>query len=519
MSEASRKTPKTPKRILDKDLDKFTNVEEVAGFLARGLVAPGLALLFLASAAIFASLYMFDEPRGAIVIAAAAIAAYMALNVGANDVANNVGPAVGARAITMGGALVLAAVAETAGALLAGGEVVETIAGGIIDPGAVADPDAFIRLMVAALLASAVWIHLSTWLRAPVSTTHAIVGGVVGAGAAAAGISAVNWLSMGAITTSWILSPLLGGAIAAALLAFVETTVMYRDDKIAAARRWVPLLIAAMAGAFAAYLATVGIGKVVTLGTATVAVIGGSAFLAAWIAFRGIVARQSRGLENRNQSLRRLFVIPLVISAGLLSFAHGANDVANAVGPLAAIIDAADAGAVATRADVPFWVMLIGATGISVGLLLFGPRLIRIVGARITKLNPVRAFCIALSTAFTVILAAWLGMPVSTTHIAVGSVFGVGFYREWSALRSIRRRPSSMRKHESQRTKAISPEPESAPAADPRAGGKKGSQQAIIRRRLVRRAHVTTIVAAWVTTVPASALLAALLFTLLGAIS
>lgn len=507
---------KIPKRILDKDLDKFANVEEAAGFLSRSLIAPGVALLFLACAAIFASLYVFGEPRATIVIAAAAIAGYMALNIGANDVANNVGPAVGARAITMGGALVMAAVAETAGALLAGGQVVETVANGIIFPDAVADPSVFIRLMVAALIASALWIHLSTWLRAPVSTTHAIVGAVVGAGAAAAGLSAVNWLSMGAITASWMLSPLLGGAIAAALLAFVESTVIYQDDKIAAARRWVPLLIATMAGAFAAYLATLGIGKVVTLATSTVAFIGIGCFVVAWMAFHRIVGRQSRGLENRNQSLRHLFTIPLIISAGLLSFAHGANDVANAVGPLAAIIAAANTGGVAAEAAVPFWVMLIGALGISVGLLLFGPRLIRIVGAEITKLNPVRAFCIALSTALTVIVASWLGMPVSTTHIAVGSVFGVGFYREWAAIRSIRRRAYLQRKQEILSPATVRAEPAAPPpTTNLLAGGKKGSQQEIIRRRLVRRAHVRTIVAAWVTTVPASAVLAALFFYLL----
>ncbi len=512
--------PKIPKRILDKDLGKLTDVEEAAGFLARSLVAPGVALLFLAFAAIFASLYVFDEPQAAIVVAAAAIAGYMALNIGANDVANNVGPAVGARVITMGGALVMAAIAETAGALIAGGEVVETIASGIIFPSAIATPNVLIRVMVAALIAAALWIHLSTWLRAPVSTTHSIVGGVVGAGATAAGFSAVNWLSMGAITASWVLSPLLGATIAAALLAFVEAMITYQDDKIEAARRWVPLLIAAMAGAFAAYLATIGISRVVTLPATAVAAIGAGFFFSAWVAFSRIVKRQSQGLENRNQSLRRLFTIPLVIAAALLSFAHGANDVANAVGPLAAIVQSANTGDVATEAAVPFWVMLIGALGISIGLLLFGPRLIRMVAAEITKLNPVRAFCIALSTAVTVIVASWLGLPVSTTHIAVGSVFGVGFYREWAAIRSIRRRAYLQRKRQSLHADTVPAEvgPMSSPAGA-RRGGKKGSRQEIMHRRLVRRAHVRTIVAAWVTTVPASALLALLFFHLLNTVT
>ena len=198
---------KFPKRILDKDLDRLTNFEEAAGFLARALIAPGLGLIFLSLAAIFASVHTFGEPRATIVVAAAAIAAYMAMNIGANDVANNVGPAVGARVITMGGALAMAAVFEAFGALFAGRKVVDTIASGIILPQAVVDPGDFIILMVSALVSAALWIYLSTWLRAPVSTTHAIVGGVVGAGTAAAGLQAVNWLSMAAITASWVLSP------------------------------------------------------------------------------------------------------------------------------------------------------------------------------------------------------------------------------------------------------------------------------------------------------------------------
>ncbi|QPC88038.1 inorganic phosphate transporter [Mesorhizobium sp. NBSH29] len=497
MSENS--SHKIPKRVLDKDLDRFASVEEAAGFLSRRLVAPGLALLFLASAAIFASLYVFDEPRAAVIVAAAVIAGYMALNIGANDVANNVGPAVGARAITMGGALVMAAVAETAGALLAGGQVVETVASGIIFPDAITDPGTFIRVMLAALIASALWIHLSSYIRAPVSTTHAIVGGVMGAGIAAAGLSAVNWASMGAITASWMLSPFLGGFIAALLLVFIETSITERTDKITSAIRVVPLLIAAMLGAFSTYLANTLSGHdLLHLDRVQLLIVGLVVFVAAWIIFHGIVKGQAVGLENRNQSLKLLFTIPLLISAALLSFAHGANDVANAVGPLAGIFHAADTGAVAERVSVPFWVILIGALGISVGLMLFGPRLIRMVGAEITKLNPLRAFCIAAATSFTVMGASAFGMPVSTTHIAVGAVFGVGFYREWSASRPAARRAAE------RMAPALDP--------DPQAGGKKGSQQEIIRRRLVRRAHVTTIVTAWLTTVPASAGLAALIF-------
>jgi inorganic phosphate transporter, PiT family len=228
-------------------------------------------------------------------------------------------------------------------------------------------------------------------------------------------------------------------------------------------------------------------------------------------------------MENRNQSLRKLFNLPLIISAALLSFAHGANDVANAVGPVAAIVSAARTGDVAAAVGVPFWVMFIGAIGIALGLLLFGPRLIRMVGEQITRLNPMRAFCVALSAAITVIVASWLGLPVSSTHIAVGAVFGVGFFREWYTAKSKRRRAYLERKNARLRAEreasgftalqAAIDESELDEEAEPI------SREEAIRRRLVRRIHVTTIVAAWVTTVPASALLAAAIFIGLSALA
>src|SRR5690606_33177103 len=234
------------KETLDKDLDKLVHVEEAASFLSRGLVAPGLGLLFLAIAAIVASFFAIGEPRAVLVIIAAAIGGYMALNIGANDVANNVGPAVGAKALTMGGALAIAAVFESAGALIAGGDVVTTISSGIVAPASLPTGDMFIRLMLAALLSSALWVNLATWIGAPVSTTHAVVGGVVGAGIVAAGFSSVNWVMIGNIALSWVVSPLLGGIVAALFLFFIKTTIIYQDDKITAARRWVPVLIAIM---------------------------------------------------------------------------------------------------------------------------------------------------------------------------------------------------------------------------------------------------------------------------------
>lgn len=316
----------------------------------------------------------------------------------------------------------------------------------------------------------------------------------MGAGIAAAGFAAVNWPTMGTIAASWVISPVLGGAIAAMFLAFIKAKIIYQDDKIAAARKWVPVLIAIMGGVFATYLAMKGLKKVFDI-SGTMAVLTGFVIgLVLYFVAVPLVKRQSEGLENRNRSLKVLFTIPLVISAALLSFAHGANDVANAVGPLAAIVHAEQFGEFAGKVEIPMWVMIIGALGISFGLVLFGPKLIRMVGNQITKLNPMRAYCVALSAAITVIIASWLGLPVSSTHIAIGGVFGVGFFREYHEER--RARLSSATRDVAER---IAPEERR-------------------RRKLVRRSHFLTIIAAWVITVPAAAFMSGVIFLILHAL-
>ena len=487
MSEPKGKQWKT----LDKDLNRISQVEIATLYIARPMVGLGVALAFIIVAGLAAAMIFGGQPGSAIVVAAAALGAYMAINIGANDVANNMGPAVGANALTMGGAIVIAALFESAGALLAGGDVVSTISKGIIDPAAVADTQIFIWAMMAALLSSALWVNLATWIGAPVSTTHSVVGGVMGAGVAAAGFASVNWASMGLIATSWVISPLLGGIIAAAFLWFIKANIIYQDDKIAAARRWVPVLIGIMMGTFTTYLAVKGVKKIIAIDLPTAFMIGAAVGALSYVASAPLVRRQSEGLENRNRSLKALFGLPLVISAALLSFAHGANDVANAVGPLAAIVHANSSGSFAGSVSIPTWVMVLGAFGISFGLILFGPKLIRMVGSQITKLNPMRAYCVALSAAFTVILASWLGLPVSSTHIAVGGVFGVGFFREWY--------------HEKRLSETAARKEIKRIAAEERH-----------RRKLVRRSHFMTIVAAWIVTVPAAAVLSAVVFYLLS---
>ena len=480
-------------QALDRDLQRITSVERANAYVARPMLAPGIALAFIALAGLSAAVLFGHADGSMIVIAAAAFGAYMAINIGANDVANNMGPAVGANALTMAGAIAIAAVAESAGALLAGGDVVSTISKGIIDPMSVQNSEVFIWAMMAALISSAMWVNLATWIGAPVSTTHSVVGGVMGAGIAAAGFSAVSWGTMSAIAASWVISPVLGGVIAALFLALIKAKIQYQDDKIAAARRWVPILVAVMAGAFATYLAVKGLKRIVKVDLEIAILIGFASGALAWAITVPWVRRKSEGLENRTRSLKTLFGLPLVISATFLSFAHGANDVANAVGPLAAIVHVAEFGDFAAKVAIPTWVMIIGAFGISFGLFLFGPKLIRMVGSQITKLNPMRAFCVALSAAITVIVASWLGLPVSSTHIAVGAVFGVGFYREWHAdqrwKKSNRQRPADLRL----------------------------AREEHQRRKLVRRSHFMTIVAAWVITVPAAAVMSAAIFWLLTA--
>lgn len=471
-------------KTLDKDLNRISLLEQATAFTARPLVGPGIALVFMVLAGLAAAAVMGASTGTWVVVVAAVIGAYMALNIGANDVANNMGPAVGANAVTLGGALVIAAVCETAGALLAGGDVVSTVSRGIVAPESVAAPQIFIWAMMAALLAGALWINLATWFGAPVSTTHSIVGGVMGAGIAAAGFSAVNWPVMGAIAASWVVSPVLGGLIAAVLLAIINDRIVHREDKMAASRTWVPILIGVMGGVFATYMALKGLKKIWHFGLGDSVLIGVAVGVPLVLIMRPIIRRQSRGLENRTKSIKILFSIPLVLSAALLSFAHGANDVANAVGPLAAIVHAVQDGASGEAVHIPYWVMVVGAVGLSVGLMLFGPKLINIVGSEITRLNAMRAWCVSLSAAIVVIFASWLGLPVSSTHIAIGGIFGVGFYREWYHEKILKENRDMSGLPIEERT----------------------------RRKVVRRSHLMTIMMAWLVTVPAAAALSAALF-------
>ena len=504
------------KSILDKDLNKFVSLEQATFEIGQQIVKIGLGVLFLAAIWVITTISYYDitffpvTENAAFVVGACIIGGYMALNIGANDVANNVGPAVGSKALTLVGALFIAAIFEAAGAILAGGDVVSTIKNDIIDPAMMPDTDTFIYAMMAALLAAALWLNLATYVGAPVSTTHSIVGGVMGAGVAATGFAVVNWLTIGKIAASWVISPVLGGIVAAAFLAFIKFAIYYTDDMIAAAKRWVPVLVAIMAAVFSVYLVMKGLKKLWKPEIWMVAGIGIAVFASCYVFVKPAIDKAAAKLENRRKAVSTLFTIPLICSAALLSFAHGANDVANAVGPLAAIVSAVSSGGIDAQVGVPIWVMLVGAVGIAGGLILFGPKLIRTVGEQITRLDRARAFCIALSAAITVIIASGLGLPVSSTHIAVGGVFGVGFLREYLSRR--RRGADKLAKATQPAEKVATSNPD--PATSPDWEKRRTQLDKARNRRLVRRKHLFTIVSAWVVTVPLTALLSAILFFL-----
>ncbi len=481
-----------------KHLAAVLNADHPSGINSFGLINSGLALVFVILSGVFAWIVFGDSPNSIFIILAATIGAYMAINIGANDVANNIGPAFGSKALTMASALVIAAIFETSGALLAGGDVVSTIAKGVISPESLEGGHIFLWAMTAALLSAALWINIATWAGAPVSTTHSIVGGVMGAGIGAAGLTSVHWGTMAQIAASWVISPVMGGLVAALFLTFIKNNILRQPDRIKAARHWVPVLIGIMAAAFAMYLSIKGLKKIWNPEIWQMWAFTLTAFVAGYFLSKPAVERKAQGLENRKKAVNTLFTLPLIASAALLSFAHGANDVANAVGPLSAIVSVVTGGAVGSKVSIPLWVMVIGALGISVGLLLFGPKLIRTVGQKITRLDQIRAFCVALSAAITVIAASWLAMPVSSTHIAVGGVFGVGFLREAVANRQRKRMLAIL--NERQRE---------LPLDYP-------DELVMGKRRLVRRRALTTIVAAWLITVPCTAALAAVFFLLLN---
>lgn len=367
--------------------------------------------------------------------------AYMTWGIGANDVANAMGTSVGSGAITVKQAILIAAIFEFAGAFIAGGQVTKTIRKGIIDPTPLsASPELLVYGMLAALLAAAIWLMIATTRGWPVSTTHSIVGAIVGFAVAGIGMDAVNWGKIGQIAASWVVSPMLGGFIALMLMLSIRKFILNTEQPFENARKYGPIYVFLVG--FIVALVTLFKG----LKHLNLEFSGMESFIAALV-FGGIVAfigklmidkvevDESADKDFHYASVEKAFVPMMIFTACAMAFAHGSNDVANGIGPLAAVVSVIESGGqVAQKASLPLWILVLGGAGIVVGLATMGYRVMQTIGHRITELTPTRGYCATLAAATTVVLASKTGLPVSTTHIAVGAVMGVGLARGVGAL-------------------------------------------------------------------------------------
>ncbi|MDO5647603.1 inorganic phosphate transporter [Paracoccus sp. (in: a-proteobacteria)] len=448
--------------ILDKDLGRITWAESAQRSAFRPVGRLGLGMLAIVGVLILTVGLLGGQTQAVMLGAGILVAAWLGVSIGANDVANSLGPAFGARAVGLGVGLVLVAVAEIAGAVLAGQSVTLRLTG-LFDAARLVSGEQAQIVMLAALIGAASWITLATGIGLPVSTSHSIVGGIAGAGAVAVGLSGVAWATVARIALVWVATPIVAGGLAGLLVIFLRSRVIRAPDRWAAALFWLPGLVGVMCALFSAYLVVLIARPVMVPGIA--ALIGMVVGAAGFAVTRRSVMQQR--VQTGKPAMRGLLRPALIVAVVMMGFAHGANDVANVAGPLSVILDGTLGGASALA--------LLGAgVAIAAGTLIFGRRLVRMVGRGITRLNASRAFCVALATACTVLAASSFGWPVSTTHIAVGGVFGVGFAREWMDARDRRRH-------------APFPVEERC------------------RRRLIRRSHVATITAAWTVTLPITA--------------
>ncbi len=374
------------------------------------------------------------------IVLAALFGLFMAWGIGANDVANAMATSVGSRALTIKQAILVAAVFEFLGAVLAGGEVTSTIRKGIVDAELLAGtPELLVYGMLAALLAAGTWLLVASHKGWPVSTTHSIVGAIVGFAAVGIGVDAVHWEKVGTIVMSWVVSPVTAGFIAFLIYLSVQWLILGQEDPLARAKRYVPVYI--FLAAFTITLVTIlkglkHVGLKISLGDAYLMAIAIAVVIAAIgaVAIKRIKPDPKIEKKDHFHTVERVFGVLMVVTACSMAFAHGSNDVANAIGPLAAVISVANTGAVAAKASLPIWVLMLGGGGIVIGLATFGIRVISTVGKKITQLTPSRGFAAELAAATTIVIASGTGMPISTTHTLVGAVLGVGLARGIEAI-------------------------------------------------------------------------------------
>jgi len=371
---------------------------------------------------------------------AVAACVYMAWNIGANDVANAMGTSVGSHAITLKQAVLLAAVFEFAGAFLVGGHVTDTVRKGIVSTDVfVGHPELFVLGMLSALLAAGVWLNLATYLGLPVSTTHSIIGAIVGFGLLVGGMSAVHWGKLGSVVLSWLISPVCGGLMGWLTFTYIKRTVLSRWNPVRAARSIVPILIFPVAMVLTLSMLYKGLKNLkldVSLDKALLIslAVGTVSFLVLKVILNRKYSTRPRKRTDAFAQVERLFAYLQVGTACSVAFAHGANDVANAIGPFAAIVSVFRNGDLAMNVPVSLWILALGGMGIVVGLATWGHRVIETVGRKITSITPSRGFSAEFATATTVLVCSKMGLPISTSHTLVGSVIGVGVARGMAAL-------------------------------------------------------------------------------------
>ena len=360
---------------------------------------------------------------------------YMACNIGANDVANAMGTSVGAKSLTFKQAILIAAVAEFAGAFFVGGHVSDTIRKGMLDTSFFADvPYQLVYGMISALLAAAIWLHIASYLGWPVSTTHSIIGGVLGFGVIAGGVDIVNWSRVGNVVLSWVVSPVMGGLFAYLVFQYINKTIFSKRRPLAHAKELLPFIVAIVFFILSIAIFYKGLKNLHLHFTFPDVLF--FAFVAAVVSFfiskilvRFIPDDDSKDFAHQFNTTENLFKYLQIVTAFYIAFAHGSNDVANAVGPLAAVVSILQGGAVEMKVEMPTWILGLGGGFIVLGLMVWGYRVMATVGESITDITPSRGFCATFGAASVVLICSKMGLPISTTHTLVGSVIGVGLAR------------------------------------------------------------------------------------------
>ncbi|MCG7905412.1 MAG: inorganic phosphate transporter [Candidatus Thiodiazotropha taylori] len=366
---------------------------------------------------------------------------YMTWGIGANDVANAMGTSVGSGAITVKQAIIIAAVFEFAGAFIAGGAVTKTIRKGIIDPSSITgSPELLVYGMLAALLAAAIWLMIASSRGWPVSTTHTIVGAIVGFAAVGIGMDAVNWGKIGGIVASWIVSPLVGGFFALLLMISIRKLILNTENPFRSAQKWAPVYVFLVGWIVSLVTMFKGL-KHLKLELSIIESFIAATVVGLIVAAIGkmlvskVVVDDEADKDYHYASVEKVFTPLMIFTACAMAFAHGSNDVANGIGPLAAVVSIVESGGeVAQKATLPLWILFLGGAGIVVGLATMGYKVMQTIGTKITELTPTRGYAATLAAAITVVVASKTGLPVSTTQIAVGCVMGVGLARGVGAL-------------------------------------------------------------------------------------